>query len=207
MNELDLSTLVLSWITTYGSPVVAGVLFLGALGLPLPCTLIVIATGAFVRQNFLDIYSTSLLGLVGTVGGDIAAYALGSLAHTWIQRRFGRSRAYRKAQDFSERQGGIAIYLTRWLLTTLALPVTLITGSSGYPFSKFLLLDVAGELTWIALYGGLGYAFGSQWEVIGESVSQNSGLILAGLVMVAGACLVVRWLKPVIMRAITYQAC
>ena len=61
-----------------------------------------------------------------------------------------------------KRRGGIAIYLTRWLFTPLALPTNLIAGSSGYPFWKFLLFDIAGEITWILLYGGLGYAFGSQ---------------------------------------------
>ena len=40
MTDLDLNELVLTWVTTYGSPMVAGILLLGALGatdiLPFP---------------------------------------------------------------------------------------------------------------------------------------------------------------------------
>jgi membrane protein DedA with SNARE-associated domain len=196
MIDLDLNTLVLSWVTTYGAPMVAIVLFLGALGLPVPGTLLVIAAGAFVRQNFLDVYTTPVWGLTGSVAGDIVVYGVGRLAHHWIQRRFGTSAGWNKAQDFFEQRGGLAIYLTRWLVTPLALPVTLIAGGSGYPFAKFLLAALSGELTWIILYGGLGYAFGSQWELISEFISQFSGFILGAVVMAAGLYLLIRLRKP-----------
>jgi len=189
MTDLDLNTLVLSWVTTYGSPMVAVVLLIGALGLPVPGTLLVIASGAFVRQNFLDIYSTPSLALAGAVTGDIIVYGVGRFARIWIQKRFGQSSGWKKAQAYFEQKGGIAIYLTRWLVTPLAVPVNLIAGSSGYPFWKLLAFDVAGELTWIALYGGLGYAFGSQWELISDFISNFSGFIVGVLVLGIGVYL------------------
>lgn len=195
MTDLDLNTLVLSWITTYGSPMVGVVLLLGALGIPVPGTLIVIASGAFVRQEFLDFYSTPLLALAGAVSGDVVVYGVGRFARIWIQKRFGQSAAWQKAQDFFDRRGGIAIYLTRWLFTPLAVPVNLIAGSSGYPFLKLLVFDVAGELTWIVLYGGLGYAFGSQWELISDFISNFSGLIVGVLAVGTGAYLLLRFRK------------
>lgn len=195
MTDLDLNTLVLSYVTAYGSPVVGLILLLGALGLPVPGTLLVIASGAFVRQEFLDAYSTPLLALVGAVSGDVIVYGVGRFARIWIQKRFGRSAAWRNAQDYFDRRGGIAIYLTRWLVTPLAVPVNLIAGSSGYPFLKFLAFDVAGEITWIALYGGLGYAFGSQWELISDFISNFSGLIVGAVAVGAGVYLLLRFRK------------
>lgn len=197
MTTLDLSTLMLTWIIEYGAPVVVVALVAGALGLPVPGTLIVIATGAFVRQGLLDIYTTPLLALVGAMTGDTAVYGIGRFAHGWIERRFGQSAPWQKAQAYFERRGGIAIYLTRWLVTPLAIPTGLIAGGSGYPFLKFLLFDLAGEVTWIALFGGLGYAFGDQWELIGEFISNFSGLIVSLLAIGAGVYLVARfWRKP-----------
>jgi membrane protein DedA with SNARE-associated domain len=58
----------------------------------------------------------------------------------------------------------------------------LIAGGSGYKFSHFLFYDVTGELTWILLYGGLGYWFGSEWELVYDFISNFGGLIL-GLVI------------------------
>ncbi len=84
MTDLDLSTLMLAWIIEYGSPVVAVALLVGALGLPVPGTIIVIATGAFIRQELLDVYNTPLLALVGVVAGDTVVYVCSRLDGTTV---------------------------------------------------------------------------------------------------------------------------
>lgn len=188
----DLSTLVLAWMASYGAPLVAGLLYLGALGVPVPATLIVIASGAFIRQNLLDTVSTPLLGYGGTIAGDITLYLVGFLASGWIERHFGQTSAWSSARNLFQRRGGIAIYLTRWLLTAVAFPVTLIAGSSRYPFRKFIVFDLLGELTWFALFGGLGYYFGSQWELISDFISDFSGFILGGLAVAVGVVILVK---------------
>jgi membrane protein DedA with SNARE-associated domain len=198
LNFSDLNDLFLTWVVIYGAPMLAGTLLLGALGIPVPGTLIVIASGAFIRQGVLDIYSTPPLGLAGAVIGDILIYGVGRFARVWINKRFGQSSAWQKAEDYFNRRGGIAIYLTRWLFTPLAVPTNLIAGSSGYPFWKFLVSDVTGEITWILLYGSLGYAFGSQWELISNFISDFSGLLVGLVVLGVGIYLMFRWFrKPV----------
>ena len=184
--SLDLSSLVLGWMAAYGAPMVAGMLFLGGLGLPLPGTLIVIASGAFIRQSLLDIYFTPSLGYLGTIAGDIGLYSVGFFASGWIETRFGQTTAWKNAHALFERRGGIAIFLTRWLLTAVAFPITLIAGSSGYRFRKFLLYALLGELTWFGVYGGLGYAFGSQWELISDFISNFSGFAVGALALGVG---------------------
>ena len=196
LAELDLNELVLTWVVVYGSPMVAGVLFLGALGIPMPGTLLVIASGAFIRQGFMDIYTTPLLGLSGVLGGDMIIYGLGRFARSRIQNRFGQSPAWQNAEAYFRQRGGLAIYLTRWLFTPIAIPVNLIAGSSGYPFLKFLVYDVAGEITWILLYGGLGYAFGNQWELLSEFISDFSGLLAGILGLAVGIYLLFRRRQP-----------
>ena len=185
MTEASLTDLILTGVLNYGPPAIGLALLLGALGLPLPGTLLVLAAGAFVRQGVLSWATAAGFGLLGVVLGDSASYMVGRFAGRWVQRRFGRSAAWQKAAEIFDRQGGLAVYLTRFLLTPLALPTNLIAGGSGYPFWRFLGYDAAGELTWIALYGGLGYMFGSQWELINQFISDFSGL-LVGLVMVGG---------------------
>ena len=193
--SIDISSLALGWMAAYGAPMVAGMLFLGGLGIPLPATLIVIASGAFIRQNLLDAYSTPVLGYLGTIAGDASLYAVGYFASDWIRQRFGQTAAWKNARVLFERRGGIAIFLTRWLLTAIALPVTLIAGSSGYRFRKFFVFDLLGELTWVILYGGLGYAFGSQWELISDFISNFSGFVLGALVLGMGVFLLMKFGK------------
>jgi membrane protein DedA with SNARE-associated domain len=193
--NIDISSLVLNWIATYGAPMVAGLLYLGGLGLPLPGTLLVIASGAFIRQSLLDAVSTPILGYLGTIAGDSSLYAIGFFASGWIEQRFGQTAAWKNAHALFEKRGGIAIFLTRWLLTAIAFPITLIAGSSGYRFRKFFLYAVLGELTWFAIYGGLGYAFGSQWELISDFISNFSGFAFGAVVLGVGIYLLVKFGK------------
>jgi membrane protein DedA with SNARE-associated domain len=193
--NIDISSLVLNWMATYGAPMVAGLLYLGGLGLPLPGTLLVIASGAFIRQSMLDAVSTPILGYLGTIAGDASLYAIGFFASGWIEARFGKTAAWKNAQNLFGRRGGIAIFLTRWLLTAVAFPITLIAGTSGYRFRKFFLYAVLGELTWFVIYGGLGYAFGSQWELISDFISNFSGFALGAVVVGVGIYLLVKFGK------------
>ena len=46
--------------------------------------------------------------------------------------------------------------------------------------------DSFGEFTWIILYGGLGYLFGSQWELVSDFISNFGGLILGLVILGVG---------------------
>jgi membrane-associated protein len=177
-----MSEFLLTQVINFGTPLLGFVLFLGALGFPIGASVVVIAAGAFSQQGILDWPSAILIGLVGAVIGDMLSYSMGHYAKGWTQQRFGSSPAWVNASESFQNNAGWAIFLTRWLITAIAIPTNLIAGGSGYKFSHFLLYDVVGELTWIVLYGGLGYWFGSQWELVYDFISNFGGLIL-GLVI------------------------
>jgi membrane protein DedA with SNARE-associated domain len=186
MSEFSLTDSLLTGVLIYGAPAFGLALLLGAIGVPLPGSLFVVAAGAFVRQGVLDGPLLAIFGLGGALLGDSLSYGLGRFAQDWVQRRFGPSLAWRKAQATFDRRGGLTVYLTRFLLTPLAIPVNLIAGGSGYTFWRFLTYAAAGEVTWLGAYGGLGYAFGSQWELISQFMSDFSGLLVGVAALGAG---------------------
>jgi len=155
---------------------------LGALGFPVGASVVVIAAGAFSQQGVLDWPSAVAIGLIGVMIGDTLSYGMGHYAKGWTQKRFGNSTTWVNASESFQNNAGWAIFLTRWLVTAIAIPTNLIAGGSGYKFSHFLFYDITGELTWILLYGGLGYWFGSEWELVYDFISNFGGLIL-GLVI------------------------
>lgn len=177
-----MSDFLLTSIINYGAPVFGGLLFLGALGVPVGASVLVIAAGAFSQQGILNWPLAALLGLIGAVLGDAVGFGVGYYARDWVDQRFGKSPAWRSAEETFDRRAGLAIYLTRFLITALAVPTNLIAGGSGIQFRRFMVYDTLGELTWIVLYGGLGYLFGSQWEIVSEFISNFGGLLL-GLVL------------------------
>ena len=190
-----MSTFLLTQVINYGAPLVGLILFLGALGLPIGASVVLIAAGAFSQQGILNWPGTALIGLVGAAFGDTLSFGMGYYAKDSVQRRFGKSPAWRNARISFQRQAGLAIFLTRWLITAVAIPTNLIAGGSGYKLSRFMLYDVAGEIVWILLYGGLGYWFGSQWELASEFISSFGGLILGLAIFGFGISQAWNWQK------------
>lgn len=194
MNS-SISGFLLTQIVNYGAPLFGLTLFLGALGLPVGASFLVIAIGAFVEQGYFSWIEMSLFGLAGALLGDALSFGMGYYAKGWAQRRFGQSPTWENARISFQRSAGLAVFLTRFLVTALAIPTNLIAGGSGYKFSRFIAPDIAGEATWILLYGGLGYLFGSQWEEISQFISNFGGFLLGVVILAAGIWLGVRRLK------------
>lgn len=190
-----MSEFLLTQIINYGAPILGLIVFLGALGIPFPGTIIVIAVGAFCRQGFLSWPSTGLIALSCVVLGDCLSYAMGHYAREPVLRRFRGSDRWTQAEISFQRWGGMSVLLTRFLITGIAVPVNLIAGTSNFPFRRFLLYDLSGEAIWIFGYGGLGYLFGTQWEVVSAFLSNMGGLLWGLLILGAGIWLGIRWLR------------
>jgi membrane-associated protein len=193
MSISDLSDTLLTSIVTYGAFALGAVVLLAALGLPLPSTFFVLASGAFVQQGVLDLIPTVLVALVCVVVGDTLSYGMGRLLRRPIHARFGRSDTWRRAEQYFSHRGALAIYLTRCILTPIAVPMNLVAGSSGYTAARFVGFAAAGELTWLLAYGALGYVFGSQWEAVSDLISNFSGVLVGLLIAGAGAYTLIRW--------------
>ena len=192
-----MSDFLLTQVINYGAPFLGVIVFISALGAPFPCTLLVIAAGAFAKQGLLSWYTTGLTALAFVVIGDNLSYALGHFAREPILRRFQNSENWIKAESTINRWGGMAVFWTRFLITGIAVPVNLIAGTSGFGIRRFFLYDLVGEAIWIFGYGGLGYLFGTQWEVVSDLLSNVSGLGLGLILLGIGIWLGIRWLKVI----------
>jgi membrane protein DedA with SNARE-associated domain len=190
-----MSEFLLTQVINYGNPLIGLILFLGALGLPIGASVVVIAAGAFGQQGILNWPTAALIGLAGALLGDTLSFGMGYYAKDAVQNRFGKSPAWRSARVSFQQRAGAAIFLTRWLVTALAIPTNLIAGGSGYKFSRFMIYDIAGETLWIGLYGGLGYLFGTQWELVYDFTTNFGGLILGLVIFGFGLRQALNWQK------------
>jgi membrane protein DedA with SNARE-associated domain len=188
----DLGSFILSWILVYGAIILCVAILLGSVGVPLPTTFLLLAAGAFVRQDALNLPITLICALVGAILGDSIGYGVGRLARGPIFRRYGQLPAWNSAEAYLQRRGSVAIYLTRWLITPLAAITNLVAGSGAYPYPRFLLFVVMGEATWVLAYGALGYAFSDQWESINALISNFGGLLVGAILLIAGIIMLVR---------------
>ena len=191
----DMSDFLLTQIINYGAPLFGFILFLGALGFPVGASVILIAAGAFSQQGILAWFPAAILGLLGAIIGDALSFGIGFYAKEWVSSRFSNSKAWKNAEEAFDARAALAIYLTRFLITALAIPTNLIAGGSGIQFRRFITYDSLGEFTWMVLYGGLGYFFGSQWELVSSFISNFGGLMLGVITLIFGIRLAIRRLR------------
>ena len=190
----SISEFLFTQVINYGVPLLGIVVFFGGLGIPLPCTALVIAAGAFARQGILPWYSAIPISIVSVVIGDAISYSFGHYSREFVLRRFSGSPRWLQAEQAFQKWGPSTIFFSRFLVTAIALPVNLMSGTTRFPFAKFLLLDFLGEVLWIIGYGGLGYVFSSQWETVSQIVGDFGGLLLGLVILIIGIRLGHWWL-------------
>jgi len=189
---IDLNTLMLAGMAAYGAWALGAATLVGALGLPLPTSMLLLAAGAFMRQGSLDLPTALILAALGAIAGDFASYLMGRFGGRLILGRVSHIKAWQQAQTTFARWGWLSIVLSRFMLTPLALPVNLIAGSTHYTPWRFLSSVVVGELVWVLIFSGLGYLFADQWQAISAAAGSLSLVVLGTVALLAGAIIITR---------------
>ncbi|MHA1128166.1 MAG: DedA family protein [Alphaproteobacteria bacterium] len=179
---------ILALVPTYGLPFLFSIAVLAAMGVPLPSTLIVMAVGAFVAGGDLGLTSAFLTALAAATIGDQIGYQIGLHAGNAVEERLSRkpSRAAQIAntKHLVERFGGVTVFLTRWLLAPIGPTTNIICGASDMRWLRFTIWDFLGEVVWVAIYLGIGYAFRGNIEELSAILGGASWLIIAALVTI-----------------------
>jgi membrane-associated protein len=179
---------LLAAVTQYGAPALFGIVSIAALGVPLPITLLLIVVGSMVSQGAMDLWWAVGAASAGSILGDQAGYAIGrwggSAAAAKLAGLFGKKTTSLDAMEAKARAwGGPGIFLTRWLLSPLGPWINLASGTAGYPWHRFLLWDILGEVTGAALYISLGRVFSDRVialdGVLGDLTWAIAALIVA----------------------------
>jgi membrane protein DedA with SNARE-associated domain len=181
---------VLTALLVYGYPVLGLVLFLGAVGLPLPDGVATTVAGSLASQGRLDWIWAAAITVVASVLGDAAGYGLGRSLSGKILERYGRWIGYSltrraRVQLLFERWGSLTVFITRTFMSYLSSVASLLAGITRFRLPKFLLVTLAGRLIWTAAYMGLGYGIGSDWQAATGFLTNLSVLILLLLFLLA----------------------
>ncbi len=188
----SLLPLLLHRVHEYGYPMLWLTVFIAAVGIPLPTSLLLLAAGAFAVRG--DFNLALLIGITVTASscGDNVGYLIGrcwgSRTLNWLGQP-GRlhsipARTIIRSRLYFQRRGGWAIFFSRFLFSALGGVTNLLAGADRYPYRHFLLCDVAGETLATVIPLSLGYAFGVCWEAGGNVLGAFSGSTLALFVVV-----------------------
>jgi membrane-associated protein len=183
---MSISDQVLAALLVYGLPVLFGVILICSVGIPFPISLMLVAAGSFVEQGEMKLWQVIAVASVAAVLGDQIAYGLsrwgGRRLINRISRKIGAEANIKQAEALTKRWSGAGIFLSRWLVTAFGPWVNVASGIAAYPWRRFLLWDVLGEVLWVILYVGIGYAFSNRVQTIAEILS-NLSWVIVGLIV------------------------
>lgn len=196
--------IIISWIQQFGYPALWLSIFVAAVGIPLPISLILLAAGAFAALGDFNVFLLGGIALTASVCGDSVGYLIGRYigirVFTWLERphRFNlvSPQTLEMSHRYFNKRGGWAIFLSRFIVSALGGTINLLSGAEMYPYRLFLLFDVSGEACGVVIFIALGYTFGASWEAIGDVIGTTSLLILALLVV----CYLTYWLISMMRR-------
>ncbi len=171
---MSLSDQLFAMLSLYGLPVLIGVTLIGAIGIPLPVSLMLIAAGSFVQLGDMNWGLVVGLASAAAILGDNIGYGIGRWGGRRVARRLsqflGGPGRLKQAEVSLRRWGGLIVFLTRWLLTPLGGAINITSGVTGYPWPRFLLFDITGELLWVVLYVILGEIFSDRVQALSDLV-------------------------------------
>ncbi|HEY2973910.1 MAG TPA: DedA family protein [Pyrinomonadaceae bacterium] len=183
---MSISDQVLAALLVYGLPGLFGVILICSVGIPFPISLMLVAAGSFVEQGEMKLWQVIAVASVAAVLGDQIAYGLsrwgGRRLINRISRKIGAEANIKQAEALTKQWSGAGIFLSRWLVTAFGPWVNVASGIAAYPWRRFLLWDVLGEVLWVILYVGIGYAFSNRVQTIAEILS-NLSWVIVGLIV------------------------
>ncbi len=182
---MSLNDQLLLALSLYGLPVLFGASLINSIGIPIPDAILLIAAGSYVQLGDLNQWWVIAIACVGAILGDQVGYFIG----VWGGRRLvlrvggwiGGEKRLVAAENLARRWGGFGIFISRWLLTTLQAWINLASGITCYPYARFLLWDITGEVIWVVIYVMLGRIFSDRVQdviqLLGNLVWVEVGLI------------------------------
>jgi membrane-associated protein len=183
---MSITDQVLSALLIYGLPVLFGSIFICSIGFPFPVSLVLVAAGSFAQQGEMKLWQVIAVATVSAVLADNLEYGLarwgGRRLIQRISRRIGGAERIKQAERFTRRWSGAGIFLSRWLVAALGPWVNVTSGIAAYPWPRFLLWDLLGQLVWVVIYVILGYVFSDRVQAIVE-VLGNLAWVIAGLIV------------------------
>ena len=149
--------------------------------------------GYFAHRGYLDLGLVILTAYAAAVCGDQLFFPLGRRHAKALLERYPRLRdkvnvALRRVENHQ-----VKVVLTMRFLWGLRIALPVALGLSNMNAKKYLMLDLCSALVWSCVFGWVGYGTGRVVEQIFDNLRRNEVWIAAGVLLVGGFVLWLRW--------------
>ncbi|RYH09898.1 DedA family protein [Tropicimonas sp. IMCC6043] len=177
---------VLALVPVYGLYLIAAVVMLSCLAIPLPASVLVMASGGFAAAGDLVLWQVIGAAYLGFVIGDQTAFNLarwrGPGLFARLKARPSSAGLAARAETLVARWGAVAVLAGRTIVAPLGPWTSYAGGAAGLGWARFTAAAMLGAAVWAAGYALLGFFFADQISAIAELLVDISGFILSGVV-------------------------
>jgi membrane protein DedA with SNARE-associated domain len=147
--------------------------FLEAIGLPFPGSVLVAFAGFLSKQGKFNIIIACLVSLIGYLLGSISAFMIGRHIGKPFIKKWGRyirltPERIDKAQKLLEKSAPVYVIGGRFV-PTVGNITPYVASISGISIAKFLIYDMIHALLWLTAFLGFGAMLGSEWYTMVEN--------------------------------------
>ena len=184
MSARALRALIAAW--GYGA--IAGVVFLGNMGIPVPEESVLLIAGYLAGRGRLSLPAVIAVGVLSAILGDNLGYWLGRHSGRPLLLRYGRvsETGLLRAEQLVARYGHWAVFWGRFIagLRFLAGPLA---GIARMPFRRFFLANTAGALVFVPVVTIVGSRVERPLRALLVMVERvELVVLLGGFLLVAG---------------------
>lgn len=153
------------------------------IGLIIPGDTVVVIASVGI-SNWVEYVSLIIVVILGALGGESIGFGLGrffgpriraSRVGAWV----GRDN-WRRAENYLDRRGGIAVFLSRFLPVFHSL-IPLTVGMSNMSYRKFLTWTIPACTIWAGAYASVGWAAAGSYRELHEQLHW-AGYVFVGII-------------------------
>ncbi len=175
----------------HGYAILAAVVFLEAIGIPVPAALALLVAGSAAAQGKLAAGVCIALAMAAMLLGDTIMYLLGKLTGWWLLGVLCRislnpEACIMQSADSFYKRGRVLLTVAKFLpgINTMAPPLS---GSMNMPAVQFLGLDLIGAALYTGAWFGAGFVFSGFLSAITRGYSAFGNVVAwavgAGLIL------------------------
>jgi len=182
-----MTDLVLSLLPLYGAIALFGILVVSSVGVPGPASLLLVVVGSLVAQGEMSLWQVLVAGVAGAVIGDQIGFFAGRFGGRLLLRRLTKvvgQAGIKRAEAFTIRWGGAAIFFSRWLVNPLGPWINLSSGIADYPWIRFIFWDVLGEIFCVVLFTTLGEIFSDRVQSLTDILGHLTWFIAGAIAVI-----------------------
>jgi membrane-associated protein len=170
------------------------------IGLVVPGDSVVIVASTAI-SNWVEYLSLILVVIAGALAGESIGFALGryfgpkirdSRLGGWIGRDH-----WRRAENYLDRRGGIAVFVSRFLPVLHSL-IPLTVGMSSMTYRRFMTWTIPACVIWAVAYASVGWAAAGTYRELSKQLHW-AGYVFVGIIALFVVLIVI--VKTVLQRS------